>query len=57
MTDILQAAETTAKADLTAAEAYVAPAVSDIKALVANRAGDVLVATIVLLAVYIGHTL
>lgn|GEM_PF-7062509 len=48
---------TTAETDANAVEAQASIAVSDLKALVANRIGDALIAAIVLAAIWIGHAL
>jgi hypothetical protein len=48
---------TTAETDANAVEAQASIAVSDLKALVANRIGDALIAAIVLAAIWIGHSL
>ena len=46
-----------AKADLAKVETETTAAVSDIKTLVANRVGDVLIALIVLGSIWLGHVL
>lgn len=66
-TDADQAnAEVTSKLDTLAAdakgmlahgEALIAPAVTDFKTLVANRVGDVLIAGIVIVSIFIGHAI
>ena len=53
----LQTIETTAKADLAAGEALIAPAISSARSLLATRAGDLLIALIVLASIWLGHHL
>lgn len=46
-----------AASDATAIAAEIKPAVSDIKTLIANRAADVVLAAVILAAVWLGHAL
>ncbi|MDE1914758.1 MAG: hypothetical protein KGJ57_17335 [Sphingomonadales bacterium] len=49
--------EEQAQAELAKVEAAAAPVVADFKALLATRAGDLLIAALVLAGVFIGHAL
>lgn len=57
MNDPIPAIAADAKADVLKAEALIAPAATDFKALIATRAGDLLIAVIALGGVVIGHLL
>jgi hypothetical protein len=53
----LDTLKTAVVTDLTAGEALIAPVVTDIKALIANRIGDALIAAIVLVSIWVGHAI
>ena len=57
MTNPIPTLEADAKAEFVQGEALLAPAVTSIKAMFASRANDVVLIAIVLLAVFVGHTI
>ena len=57
MTNPIPTLEAAANAELIKGEALLAPAVTSIKAMFASRANDVVLIAIVLLAVFVGHTI
>ena len=53
----IETTEVAAKADLTAVASELKSATTDIKTLVANRVGDVVIALIVLGSIWLGHVI